>query len=153
MWVFLLFEFFFYFAFPYVQFSPRFLFLTDSRSTNGQVTNGVGLILDGSPESRPMPCDPSLSFGLLTNFQADHLLMNKHTFEANQRASSPESSYNDIVHNLSVTSPNFRISNSVHHPDLHFNGLDPQGIPVPIVTASTMISTSSSDESQNVSSM
>lgn len=118
------------------------------------MTNGVGLILEGSPESRPMPCDPPLSFGLLTNFQADHLLMSKHnsSFEPNHRAPSPESSYNDLVHNLSVTPPSFRISNSVSHPDLHFNGLDPQGIPVSLVTTSSMITAPSlSDESQNVS--
>lgn len=124
--------------------------LTDSKSTNGQMTNG--LIFEGSPESRPLPCDPPLSFGLLTNFQADHLLMSKHnsSFEPNHRAPSPESSYNDIVHNLSVTPPSFRISNSVSHPDLHFNGLDPQGIPVSLVTTSSMITAPSvSDESQN----
>lgn len=129
-------------------------FFTDSKSTNGQMTNGVGLIFEGSPESRPLPCDPPLSFGLLTNFQADHLLMSKHnsSFEPSHRAPSPESSYNDIVHNLSVTTPSFRISNSVSHPDLHFNGLDPQGIPVSLVTTSSMITAPSlSDESQNVS--
>ncbi|XP_062569107.1 zinc finger protein ZIC 3-like [Saccostrea cucullata] len=130
--------------------------LSDSKSSNSHVSEELGHGLEVVPENRTpsLSCDPPLSFGMLTNFQADHLFTNKHntSYDANIRAASPELSYSDIVHNLSVTSPNFRISNNVHHTDLQINTLDTQGFPGPLAAASPLIPTPTiSEDSQNTS--